>query len=87
MVKHTQTIRRLLVVNCLSVFDHFVGMAFKGFMAGSYPKVYSEPCQVYVINLSSMNLYHACVFVLGINFAISMGKTRKELQQICEIQM
>ena len=29
MVKHTQTIRRLLPTNCLSVFDHFVGLAFK----------------------------------------------------------
>ena len=28
MVKHTQTIRRQ--TNCLSVFDHFVGLAFKG---------------------------------------------------------
>ena len=27
MVKHTQTIRRLLPTNCLSVFDHFVGLA------------------------------------------------------------
>ena len=30
MVKHTQTIRRLLPKNCLSVFDHFVGLALKG---------------------------------------------------------
>ena len=30
MVKHTQIIRRLLPKNCLSVFDHFVGLAFKG---------------------------------------------------------
>ena len=30
MVKHTQTIRRVLPVNCLSVFDHLVGLAFKG---------------------------------------------------------
>ena len=30
MVKHTQTICRLLGTNCLSVFDHFVGLAFKG---------------------------------------------------------
>ena len=29
MVKHTQTIRRLLPMNCLSVFDHVVGLAFK----------------------------------------------------------
>ena len=27
MVKHTQTICRLLPTNCLSVFDHFVGLA------------------------------------------------------------
>ena len=30
MVKHTQTIHRLLPKNCLSVFDHFVGLVLKG---------------------------------------------------------
>ena len=30
MVKHTQTIHRLLPTNCLSVFDHFVGLALNG---------------------------------------------------------
>ena len=30
MVKHIQTIHRLLPTNCLSVFDHFVGLALKG---------------------------------------------------------
>ena len=30
MVKQTQTIRRQQPKNCLSVFDHFVGLAFKG---------------------------------------------------------
>ena len=29
-VKHTQTICRLLPTNCLSVFDHFVGLVRKG---------------------------------------------------------
>ena len=29
MVKHTQTIRRQKPTNCLSVFDHFVGLALK----------------------------------------------------------
>ena len=29
MVKHTEIIRRLLPTNCLSVFDHFVGLALK----------------------------------------------------------
>ena len=31
IVKHTETIRRLLPRNCLSVFDHFVVLALKGF--------------------------------------------------------
>ena len=30
MVKHTQTIRREFLANCLSVLDHFVGLALKG---------------------------------------------------------
>ena len=30
MVKHTQTIRRQFSDYCLSVFDHFVQLAFKG---------------------------------------------------------
>ena len=30
MVKHPQTIRRLLRTNYSSVFDHFVGLALKG---------------------------------------------------------
>ena len=30
MVKHTQTIYRLLPTDCLSLSDHFVALAFKG---------------------------------------------------------
>ena len=30
MAKHTQTIRLPLPKNCLSVFDHFAGLALKG---------------------------------------------------------
>ena len=30
MVKHTYTIRRVLPTNCLSVFDHVMGLALKG---------------------------------------------------------
>ena len=29
MVKHTQTICWLLLTNCLSVFDHFMGLGLK----------------------------------------------------------
>ena len=31
MVKYTQTIRLQQPTNCLNVFDHFVGLALKGF--------------------------------------------------------
>ena len=31
MVKHTQTIRWQQPTNCSSVFDHFAGLALKGF--------------------------------------------------------
>ena len=31
MVKQTQRTRRQKPTNCLSVFDHFVGLAIKGF--------------------------------------------------------
>ena len=30
IVKHTQTIYQMLLVNCLSVFDHFVVLPLKG---------------------------------------------------------
>ena len=30
MVKHTQIIRRQQSTNCLSVFDHFLGLVLKG---------------------------------------------------------
>ena len=36
MVSHTQTIRRFLLTNCLSVFDHFVGLARKGLTSPRY---------------------------------------------------
>ena len=32
MIKHIQTIRRLLPTNCLTVFDHFVGLPLKWLM-------------------------------------------------------
>ena len=38
MVKNTQTIRRLLPMNCLSVFDHFVRLALEGIIVASVYK-------------------------------------------------
>ena len=41
IVKHTQTIRRLLPTNCLSVFDHFVGFALTGLKAVNPKKTFN----------------------------------------------
>ena len=42
MVKHTQTIRRLLSTNSLSVFEHFVGLTLKGLKHQNPSKVKKE---------------------------------------------
>ena len=39
MVKQSPTIPRLLPMNCLSVFDHFVGLARKGLTSYGYHKL------------------------------------------------
>ena len=47
MVKHTQTIRRQQPTNCLSLFDHFVGLALKGL-----PPFDTWDCYYFESNLS-----------------------------------
>ena len=47
MVKQTQTIRRLLLTNCLSVFDHFVGLALKGLMDLLFQVVEIPVCMLF----------------------------------------
>ena len=49
MVKHTQTIRRQQPTNCLSVFDHFVGLALTGL---------SDPVlAIYIYDSSLIHVY------------------------------
>ena len=43
IVKHTQTIHRLSPTNCLSVFDHFVGLALKGLIMIRKQPQYTPP--------------------------------------------
>ena len=43
MVKRTQTIRRQKPMNCLSVFDHFVGLELKGLSANSKKSSNTQP--------------------------------------------
>ena len=44
MVQHTQTIRRQQPTNCLSVFDHFVKLTFKGLTKGDARNMISLLC-------------------------------------------
>ena len=52
MVKHTQTICRLLLTNCLNVFDHFPWFTLKWLKTvvsdfyGTHSEAYSEPSQI-----------------------------------------
>ena len=60
MVKHTQTSRRVLPTNCLSVFDHFVGRVLKElFCIYHTPSVNKErkkntPLNLFINSLSLM---------------------------------
>ena len=60
MVKHTQTIRWLLLMNCLSVFDHFVGLALRVKLKVSFGKQTYR----YITQLHSYQyLYPWCMFL------------------------
>ena len=61
MVKHAQTIRQLLLTNCLSVFDHFVGLERKestgscfeyNIARDKWEKVYSRVDQIKFVKYS-----------------------------------
>ena len=47
MVKHAQTIRRLQPVNCLNVFDHFVGSAIER-LTRSLPRGFQKQELLYI---------------------------------------
>ena len=64
MVKHTKAIGRLLPMNCLSVFDHFVGLALKGL--GS-----KTPVDVPISNTEILN--EEKVKLLGVNLQVTVN--------------
>ena len=57
MFKHTQTICRLLLTNCLSVFDHFMGLTLKGLTIG-LKNLRKSVNQKYHQTLSLQSQYH-----------------------------
>ena len=70
MVKHSQTIRRLLPTNCLSVFDHFVGFALKGM------KYFAKRLNGNTNRKNSLRFHHSekgyCIIVISGNQAGSL---------------
>ena len=56
MVKHTQTIRRQIAWVCLSVFDHFVGLALKGLNTKLFTEVYLRTCQKVTMDVFRENI-------------------------------
>ena len=59
MAKHTQTIRRQKPTNCLSVSDHFVGLALKGLNVNFAKKHFAYSPQLFgsSINLKKKSLH------------------------------
>ena len=52
MIKHTQIIRRLLPTNCLSVFDHFVGLSLKVLKPRAvYEKMNRNDANIYALSI------------------------------------
>ena len=58
MVKHTQTIRRQKqkLTNCLSVFDHFEGLALKGLKISVFEVLPGSPFPEGVYNGSKSSI-------------------------------
>ena len=62
MVKHAQIIRRMLPTNCLSVFDHYVGLLLKGLKYVLSPSFVKKIkfCPIDIVKLSLLR-YHAMI--------------------------
>ena len=67
--QHTRTIRQLLLMNCLSVFDHFVELALKGLTFSCIMLKNGQTC--------SENLAVNYLFITALNFSqITACKSR-----------
>ena len=66
MIKQTQAVRRLLPTNCLSVFDHFVGLSLKGL---------SELIPNFLLSLST-KIYYYEKYRMGLQVKNNSKSTR-----------
>ena len=84
MIKHNQTIRRILPTNFLSVFDNFVGLALKELRQNlicTTPEVLAWSCSVKKVFLRTLKNSHenTCVGVtfLDVFFPLNFAKLLK----------
>ena len=64
-VKNTQTIRWLLLTNCLSVFDHFVGLALEkmaNYRTEAFDSLQLDPMATSLVSFSSCIISVKIVF-------------------------
>ena len=72
MVKRAQTIRRQKPANCLSVFDHFVGLVLKGFSLSL--KVIFAKTEKLKITFST-----SCLVLQNVDKGINNGMLQKDI--------
>ena len=78
MTKHIQTILRQQPTNCVSVFDHSVGLALKGLMYKSIFAILSKLCHGCLIRSCVRWLYSPYIFIDRIR------KFRSIAREICK---
>ena len=78
MVKHTQTICWLLLTNCLSVFDHFVGLLLQRLIDFIFPLVTDWNISKHLTSRKSLAICHRLVHI-GISFEILLNRMVFEL--------
>ena len=62
IVKHTQTIRRQQPTNCLSVFDHFLGLVLEGLICSFFDAF--KVAVIFFVEIASNKLYKVVNSVL-----------------------
>ena len=80
-INHTKTIPRRLPTNCLSVFDHFVGLALKGLKFINWIKPKLQMIRPWFFNYSKIPLTWSRIYSFN---QVEMLK-KIFLYQLCEV--
>ena len=82
MVKESQTIRRLLPTNCLSVFDHFMGLALKGLRNSSIGISFKEYFPIHNNNLKINATIPEALYQKALPMVNSTSGSRKSILKV-----